>query len=130
MYSEIYLMDERDSVLNYILKTALASRNLSVLEGATFKIGRRKFVLDFYLEEQKLGIMTINWKRTIPTNKLLQLEDMIVALELEKLVLICNSISSNAKDFLSRREIPIQIVRLSDIINKASRVEDFLLSCS
>lgn len=123
-------MDERDSVLNYILKTALASRNLSVLEGATFKIGRRKFVLDFYLEEQKLGIMTINWKRTIPTNKLLQLEDMIVALELEKLVLICNSISSNAKDFLSRREIPIQIVRLSDIINKASRVEDFLLSCS
>ena len=123
-------MNERDSVLNYILRNALASRNLSVLEGATFKIGRRKFILDFYLKEQKLGIITINWKRTIPTNKLLQLEDMIVALELEKLVLICNSISSNAKDFLSRREIPIQIIRLSDIINKASRVEDFILSCS
>ena len=123
-------MNERDSVLNYILRNALASRNLSVLEGATFKIGRRKFILDFYLKEQKLGIITINWRRTIPTNKLLQLEDMIVALELEKLVLICNSVSSNAKDFLSRREIPIQIVRLSDIINKASRVEDFLLSCS
>jgi hypothetical protein len=60
----------------------------------------------------------------------LQLEDMIVALELEKLVLICNSISSNAKDFLSRREIPIQIIRLSDIINKASSVEDFILPCS
>ena len=130
MLSEIYLMNERDSVLNYILRTALASRNLSVLEGATFKIGRRKFVLDFYLKEQKLGIITINWRRTIPTNKLLQLEDMIVALEVEKLVLICNSVSSNAKDFLSRREIPIQIIRLSDIINKASRVEDFLLSCS
>ncbi|MCK4844227.1 MAG: hypothetical protein KAS95_00990 [Candidatus Heimdallarchaeota archaeon] len=123
-------MNERDSVLNYILRNALASRNLSVLEGATFKIGRRKFILDFYLKEQKLGIITINWKRTIPTNKLLQLEDMIVALELEKLVLICNSISSNAKDFLSRREIPIQIIRLSDIINKASRIEDFILSCS
>ena len=130
MLSEIYLMNERDSVLNYILRNALASRNLSVLEGATFKIGRRKFILDFYLKEQKLGIITINWKRTIPTNKLLQLEDMIVALELEKLVLICNSISSNAKDFLSRREIPIQIIRLSDIINKASRIEDFILSCS
>ena len=130
MLSEIYLMNERDSVLNYILRTALASRNLSVLEGATFKIGRRKFILDFYLKEQKLGIITINWRRTIPTNKLLQLEDMIVALELEKLVLICNSVSSNAKDFLSRREIPIQIIRLSDIINKAFRVEDFLLSCS
>ncbi len=130
MLSEIYLMNERDSVLNYILRNALASRNLSVLEGATFKIGRRKFVLDFYLKKQKLGIIIINWKRTIPTNKLLQLEDMIVALELEKLVLICNSVSSNAKDFLSRREIPIQIIRLSDIINKASRVEDFLLSCS
>lgn len=123
-------MNERDSVLNYILRNALSSRNLSVLEGATFKIGRRKFILDFYLKEQKLGIITINWKRTIPTNKLLQLEDMIIALELEKLVLICNSISSNAKDFLSRREIPIQIIRLSDIINKSSRVEDFILSCS
>lgn len=123
-------MNERDSVLNYILRNELASRNLSVLEGATFKIGRRKFVLDFYLKEQKLGIITINWKRTIPTNKLLQLEDLIVALELEKLVLICNSISSNAKDFLSRREIPIQIIRLSDVINKTSRVEDFILSCS
>lgn len=130
MLSEIYLMNERDSVLNYILRNALSSRNLSVLEGATFKIGRRKFILDFYLKEQKLGIITINWKRTIPTNKLLQLEDMIIALELEKLVLICNSISSNAKDFLSRREIPIQIIRLSDIINKSSRVEDFILSCS
>ncbi len=123
-------MNERDSVLNYILRNALASRNLSVLEGVAFKIGRRKFILDFYLKEQKLGIITINWKRTIPTNKLLQLEDMIVALELEKLVLICNSISSNAKDFLSRREIPIQIIRLSDIINKASSVEDFILPCS
>lgn len=123
-------MNERDSVLNYILRNALASRNLSVLEGATFKIGRRKFILDFYLKEQKLGIITINWKRTIPTNKLLQLEDMIVALELKKLVLICNSISSNAKDFLSRREIPIQVIRLSDIISKTSRVEDFILSCS
>jgi len=123
-------MNERDSVLNYILRNELASRNLSVLEGATFKIGRRKFVLDFYLKEQKLGIITINWKRTIPTNKLLQLEDMIVALELEKLVLICNSISSNAKDFLSRREIPIQIIRLSDILSRTSRVEDFILSCS
>ena len=123
-------MNERDSVLNYILRNELASRNLSVLEGATFKIGRRKFILDFYLKEQKLGIITINWKRTIPTNKLLQLEDVIVALELEKLVLICNSISSNAKDFLSRREIPIQIIRLSDIINRTFKVEDFILSCS
>ena len=123
-------MNEKDSVLNYILRNELASRNLSVLEGATFKIGRRKFILDFYLKEQKLGIITINWKRTIPTNKLLQLEDVIVALELEKLVLICNSISSNAKDFLSRREIPIQIIRLSDILNKTSRVEDFILPCS
>ncbi len=123
-------MNERDSVLSYILRNGLASRNLSVLEGATFKIGRRKFVLDFYLKEQKLGIVTINWKRTIPTNKLMQLEDMIVALELKKLILICNSISGNAKDFLSRRDIPIQIVQLSDIISRTSRVEDFILYCS
>ena len=71
----------------------------------------------------------MNWKRTIPTNKLLQLEELIKTLNLKKLVLICNSISGNAKEFLARRDIPIQVIHLNEIIYKEKGIDD-LIFCS
>jgi len=122
------LMNNEGSIINYVLSKELESRNVPVRENATFKFGRRKYVIDFYLEGHDIGIVTMNWKRTIPTNKLLQLEQIIISLKLKKLVLICNSISSNARDFLARRNIPIQVVHLNEILYKERRIEDLIAS--
>jgi hypothetical protein len=121
-------MNEEGSVISYVLRKEFSTRNLHVNENATFKFGRKKYILDFYLEDDRVGIVTMNWKRTIPTNKLLQLEELIKSLNLKKLVLICNSISGNAKDFLARRDIPIQVIHLNEIIYKEKCIEDFIVS--
>ncbi len=121
-------MSTEESVINYILRNEFNSRKVPVRENVTFKFERKTYVIDFYLQNHDIGIVTINWKRTIPTNKLLQLEQLITSLNLKKLVLICNSISTNAKDFLARRDIPIQIIHLNEIIYKEKRIED-LLAC-
>ncbi len=120
------IMDTQESVINYVLRNELNSRKLSVIENATFKFERRKYVLDFYLTGPQIGIVTMNWKRTIPTNKLLQLEQLIKSLDLKKLVLICNSISGNARDFLDRRDIPIQVVLLNEILYQEKSLEDLI----
>ena len=122
-------MNEQQSVINYVLKNEFSLRKESVQENAIFKLGRQKFVIDFYLQGKQIGIITMNWKRTIPTNKLLQLEEIIKTLNLKKLVLICNSISGNAKEFLARRDIPIQVVHLNEIIYKEKGIDD-LIFCS
>ena len=122
-------MNQQESVINYVLKKEFSIRNESVRENATFKLGRQKFVIDFYLQGRQIGIITMNWKRTIPTNKLLQLEELIKTLNLKKLVLICNSISGNAREFLARRDIPIQIIHLNEIIYKEKGLDDFIF-CS
>ena len=124
----LHLMNNEESIVNYVLRNELASRNVPVRENATFKFGRKKYVIDFYLNGHDIGIVTMNWKRTIPTNKLLQLEQLIISLKLKKLVLICNSISSNAKDFLARRNIPIQVIHLNEILYKERRIEDLIAS--
>jgi hypothetical protein len=121
-------MNTEESVINLVLRNELSLRKIPVRENATFRFGRNKYVIDFYLQNQNIGIVTINWKRTIPTNKLLQLEQIITSLGLKKLVLICNSISTNAKDFLARRDIPIQIIHLNEIIHKERKIED-LITC-
>ncbi len=121
-------MNTEESVINYLLRNEFNTRNIPIRENATFRFGRQKYVIDFYLQNQKIGIVTINWKRTIPTNKILQLEQLINSLNLKKLVLICNSISTNARDFLARRDIPIQIVHLNEIIYKERKIED-LITC-
>jgi hypothetical protein len=122
------IMSEQESIINLVLRKELTTRNLPVKENATFRFGRKKFVIDFYLKGKQIGIITMNWKRTIPTNKLLQLEQLILSLNLKKLVLICNSISGNAKEFLARRNIPIQVVHLNEIIYNEKRVEDLIAS--
>ncbi|MHA1398182.1 MAG: hypothetical protein ACTSSG_03000 [Candidatus Heimdallarchaeaceae archaeon] len=122
-------MSENETIVNYVLRQELNSRKLSVSENVSFRFGRRNYTIDFYLKKQKIGIITLNWKRTIPTNKLLQLEQLINSLKLKKLVLICNSISGNAKDFLSRRDIPIEVVHLNEIIYKEKSVEDLMIGC-
>ncbi len=121
-------MSTEESVINYVLRNEFKLRKIPVRENATFKFGRKNHVIDFYLQDQNIGIVTINWKRTIPTNKLLQLEQLISSLNLKKLVLICNSISTNARDFLACRDIPIQIIHLNEIIYKERKIED-LIAC-
>ncbi|MHA1198582.1 MAG: hypothetical protein ACTSQF_04440 [Candidatus Heimdallarchaeaceae archaeon] len=121
-------MSTEESVVNYVLRNEFNLRKIPIRENATFKFGRQKYVIDFYLQEQSIGIVTINWKRTIPTNKLLQLEQLITSLNLKKLVLICNSVSTNARDFLARRDIPIQIIHLNEIIYKEKKIEDLIAS--
>lgn len=124
----LLLMNNEESIINYVLRNELGARNVPVRENATFKFDRRKYVIDFYLEGHDIGIVTMNWKRTIPTNKILQLEQLIISLKLKKLVLICNSISSNARDFLARRNIPIMVVHLNEILYKERRIEDLIAS--
>ena len=121
-------MNTEESVINYVLRNEFTTRKIPIRENATFRFGRKKYVIDFYLQNQNIGIVTINWKRTIPTNKLLQLEQLITSLGLKKLVLICNSISTNARDFLARRDIPIQIIHLNEIIYQEKKIED-LITC-
>lgn len=121
-------MNTEESVINYVLRTEFNSRKIPIRENATFRFGRNKYVVDFYLQNQNIGIVTINWKRTIPTNKILQLEQLISSLNLKKLVLICNSISTNARDFLARRDIPIQIIHLNEIIYEEKKIEDLIAS--
>ena len=121
-------MNEQESVVNIVIRQELSQRKFKVQEDATFKLGRTKYVLDFYLEGPQIGIITMNWRRSIPTNKLLQLEQLINSLNLKKLVLICNAISGNARDFLARRNIPIQVVHLNEILYKETRIEDLIVS--
>ena len=41
------MMNEQQSVINYVLKNEFSLRKESVKENATFKLGRQKFVIDF-----------------------------------------------------------------------------------
>ena len=122
-------MNEPESIVNIFLRQELSQRKFNIQENATFKLGRNKYVIDFYLQGAQIGIITMNWRRSIPTNKLLQLEQLINLLNLRKLILVCNSISGNAKDFLARRNIPIQVVHLNEILYKETRIEDLVVSC-
>jgi hypothetical protein len=81
-------MNNEESIINYVLRNELESRNVPVRENAAFKLGRRKYVIDFF----------------------------------------CNSISSNARDFLARRNIPIMVVHLNEILYKERRIEDLIAS--
>lgn len=121
-------MNEQESVVNIVLRQEFSQRKFNVKENATFKFGRIKYVLDFYLQGPQIGIITMNWRRSIPTNKLLQLEQLIISLNLKKLILVCNSISGNARDFLARRDIPIQVVHLNEILHKETQIEDLIVS--
>jgi Tfp pilus assembly ATPase PilU len=121
-------MSEQVSVVNIVLRQELSQRKFNVQENVSFKLGRTKYVLDFYLQGPQIGIITMNWRRSIPTNKLLQLEQVIDTLNLKKLILVCNSISGNARDFLARRNIPIQVVHLSEILYKETQIEDLIVS--
>ncbi len=121
-------MNEQESVVNIVLRQEFSQRKFNVKENVAFKLGRTKYVLDFYLQGPQIGIITINWRRSIPTNKLLQLEQLIISLNLKKLILVCNSISGNARDFLARRNIPIQVVHLNEILYKETRIEDLIVS--
>ena len=121
-------MNEQESVVNIVLRQELAERKFKIQENASFKLGRNKYVLDFYLQGPQIGIITLNWRRSIPTNKLLQLEQLILSLNLKKLILVCNSISGNARDFLARRNIPIQVVHLNEILYKEKSIEDLVVS--
>ena len=121
-------MNNEESIINLVLRKELTARNLPIRENATFRFGRKKHVIDFYINGYDIGIVTLNWKRTIPTNKLLQLEQLINSLKLKKLVLICNDISANARDFLARRNIPIQVVHMNEIIYNEIRIEDLIAS--
>ncbi len=121
-------MNEQESVVNIVLRQELSQRKFKIQENATFKLERTKYVLDFYLQGPQIGIIIMNWRRSIPTNKLLQLEQLINSLNLKKLILICNAISGNARDFLARRNIPIQVVHLNEILNKETRIEDLIVS--
>ena len=55
-------MNEQESVVNIVLRHELSQRNFNVQENATFKLGRTKYVLDFYLQDPQIGIITMNWK--------------------------------------------------------------------
>ncbi len=121
-------MNEQESVVNIVLRQELSKRKFNVEENAIFKLGRTKYVLDFYLQDSQIGIITMNWRRSIPTNKLLQLEQLIDSLNLKKLILVCNAISGNARDFLARRNIPIQVVHLNEILYKETQIEDLIVS--
>ncbi len=121
-------MNEQESVVNIVLRQELSKRKFNVEENAIFKLGRTKYVLDFYLQDSQIGIITMNWRRSIPTNKLLQLEQLIDSLNLKKLILVCNAISGNARDFLARRNIPIQVVYLNEILYKETQIEDLIAS--
>lgn len=121
-------MNEQESVVNIVLRQELSQRKFNVIENATFKLGRTKYTLDFYLQGPQIGIVTMNWRRSIPTNKLLQLEQLICSLNLKKLILVCNAISGNARDFLARRNIPIQVVHLNEILYKEIQIEDLIVS--
>ncbi|MCG3225109.1 MAG: hypothetical protein H7647_11620 [Candidatus Heimdallarchaeota archaeon] len=121
-------MNEQESIVNIVLRQELSQRNFKVKENVTYKLGRTKYILDFYLQGPQIGIVTMNWRRSIPTNKLLQLEQLINSLNLKKLILVCNAISGNARDFLARRNIPIQVVHLNEILYKETRIEDLIVS--
>lgn len=121
-------MNEQESIVNIVLREELSQRKFNVSENATFKLGRNKYTIDFYLKGPQIGILTMNWRRSIPTNKLLQLEQLINTFDLKKLILVCNSISGNAKDFLARRNIPIQVVHLNEILYKEKQIEDLIVS--
>ena len=70
-------MNEEGSIISYVLKQEFSTRNLHVNENATFKFGRKTFVLDFYLKDDRVGIITMNWKRTIPTKHKIKKEESI-----------------------------------------------------
>lgn len=127
-FTDLSLMNEQESIVNILLRQELSHRKFNIQENATFKIGRNKYVLDFYLQGPQIGIVTMNWRRSIPTNKLLQLEQLLISLNLRKLILVCNSISGNAKDFLARRNIPIQVVLSTEILYKETQIEDLIVS--
>lgn len=122
-------MNEQESIVNIVLRQELSQRNFKVKENVTYKLGRTKYILDFYLQGPQIGIVTMNWRRSIPTNKLLQLEQLINSLNLKKLILVCNAISGNARDFLARRNIPIQVVHLNEILYKETQIEDLIVGC-
>jgi hypothetical protein len=122
-------MNEQESIVNIVLRQELSQRNFKVKENVTYKLGRTKYILDFYLQGPQIGIVTMNWRRSIPTNKLLQLEQLINSFNLKKLILVCNAISGNARDFLARRNIPIQVVHLNEILYKETQIEDLIIGC-
>jgi len=115
---------QRDSVIYYLLRRELSMRSVVAKENTSFRIGRKNIKLDFYIPKESTGIIVIDWKRNVHTNKLLQLEDIINAIKLKRLVLICNGLSGNAKDFLKQRNIPIDVLYLSEIIKNQNSLNN------
>ncbi len=110
-----------------IIKKELDERNISVREDVIFRLGRKNYNLNLLVEDKQVGFMSLIWKRTLPTNKIIQLEQVLEILDLKKLILICSSISENAKDFLAYRNIPIEVVYEQEILDKKKSVDTFLI---
>ncbi len=115
-------MEARDK-----LKYALSSHNFDFTENLQIRMGRRDYKVDFLLKNERIGIITLDWNRTIPVSKILQLERIQNALKLKELILICNSISDNAREFLSyRKNIRIRVIHSSKIKHDEIQLEDLL----
>ncbi|MHA1304922.1 MAG: restriction endonuclease [Candidatus Heimdallarchaeaceae archaeon] len=111
-----------------ILREQLYSRNFNFSEDVKIRMGRKDYKVDFFIKDQKIGIITLDWRRTIPVSKILQLERVQRALKLKKLILICNSLSENAKEFLTyRSHIRIQVVHSSQIEHEETKIEDLIV---
>lgn len=119
-------MNTEDSILRYLMRKELTLRKVDFKENATFRIGRKNYTLDYYIKPYRIGIVMLDWKRSVHTNKLQHLERMLNAMKLHKLILLCNSISGNAKDFLLSRNIPIQVVYISDFLQKQGDIKDLI----
>lgn len=110
-----------------VLRDQFNERKLNISENVRIRMGRKDYRVDFYLKDYKIGIITLDWNRTIPVSKILQLERVKQALKLKKLILVCNSISENAKEFLTyRNQINIQVVHSSEIEKLERKIDDFV----
>lgn len=108
------------------MRKELSVRNVEFKENAVFRVGRHNYRLDYYIKPYRIGVVMLDWRRSVHTNKLQHLENMLNEIKLHKLVLLCNSISSNAKEFLTTRNIPIEIVYINDFIKQQGDVKDLL----
>ncbi len=109
-----------------ILKQEFLDRRFDLKENVHFRVGKKMYVLNMYLKSNNIGVVSLIWNRTLPTNKLIQLEGLMNTLELKKLVVVCSSISDNARDYLARRDVGIEVLCTNEILNSTVDIDSFV----
>ena len=121
--SDVLSVIDREAVLQRI-EEMLNSQGIKHVKNQVFRLDGSKFTLDFYCPDIRLGIKVYQWKRSVPVNKIYDLEFLLNEHDLNRIIVVCNNVSYNAKKFLQRSDVRIDLILTRELFDEMADIHE------